>query len=139
MHSQIAVDAYKLYLSFGGLHHREIEATMRAGGYPTFSRRVFYDRKERGKIYPGWIRKFNWNEPPESPIGSSAESEPPTGVPAAASASGVAMSAGGQFLNLTVWRFFRVFRGQIVPVCYPCPLSLSAAKIARKHAGLEVM
>jgi len=134
MHSPIVSAAYKLYLSFGGLHHREIEAAMRAGGYPTFSRRVFYDRKERGKIFPGWIRKFKWNEP-----GSSAESEPPTGVPAAASASGVAMLAGGQFFNLTVWRFFRVFRGQIVPVCYPCPLRLSAAKIARKHAGLGVM
>src|SRR3982750_3289224 len=65
--SQIIADAYKLYLSFGGLHHREIEAAMSAGGYPTFSRRVFYDRKERGKIYPGWIRKFRWNDPHELP------------------------------------------------------------------------
>src|SRR6476646_7869662 len=101
MHSQTVADAYKLYLSFGGLHHRGIEAAMRAGGYPTFSRRVFYDRKERGKVYPGWIRKFKWNElrtvseSPVSRIGSPAESEPPTGVPAAASASGVAMLAGG--------------------------------------------
>src|SRR5881394_775965 len=76
MHSQIVADAYKLYLSFGGLHHREIEASMRANGYPTFSRRVFYDRKERGKIYPGWIRKFRWNERSSSFTATSQDNHP---------------------------------------------------------------
>jgi Uncharacterized protein conserved in bacteria len=41
---------------------------MRAKGYERFSRRVFHDRFERGKLHLGWIRKFQWNvygsEPP---------------------------------------------------------------------------
>src|SRR6476646_5749324 len=36
----------------------------------------------------------------EKEVKNVSGSEPPTGVPAAASASGVAMSAGGQFLNI---------------------------------------
>ena len=55
----------------------------------------------------------------EKGVKNVSGSEPPTGVPAAASASGVAMSAGGQFLNI---------RRQILTVSYPRHLRLSAAK-----------
>jgi predicted phage terminase large subunit-like protein len=64
----IVADAYALFLAFGGCQHRKIEAAMRAKGYEHFSRRVFHDRLDRGKLRLGWIRKFNWHirgsEPP---------------------------------------------------------------------------
>jgi hypothetical protein len=64
----IVADAHALFLAFGGSQHRQIEAAMRAKGYEKFSRRVFHDRFQRGKLSFGWIRKFQWNvygsEPP---------------------------------------------------------------------------
>src|SRR5947209_4260916 len=64
----IVADAHALFLAFGGCQHRKIEAAMRAKGYEHFSRRVFHDRLDRGKLRLGWIRKFNWHirgsEPP---------------------------------------------------------------------------
>ena len=64
----IVADAHALFLAFGGRQHRKIEAAMRAKGYTRFSRRVFHDRFERGKLHLGWIRRFQWNihgsEPP---------------------------------------------------------------------------
>src|SRR5690349_2971721 len=85
-HNQLIIDAVKrLYLR--GFNQRQIELEMRSGGCLTFSRRVLHSQKTRsGRTRPGWIERFGWRDP---------LSEPPTGAPAAASASGVAMLAGG--------------------------------------------
>jgi hypothetical protein len=47
----------------------------------------------------------------EKHVKNVSESEPPTGARAAAFASGVAMSARGQFLNIRVSRSFALFVG----------------------------
>jgi predicted phage terminase large subunit-like protein len=51
-----------LYLKYGGEDHRRIEREMHALGCLGFSRRVFYDQKSGGRSYPGWIKKYKWNE-----------------------------------------------------------------------------
>ena len=75
-------DAHALYLAFGGRQHRQIEAAMRAKGYTTFTRRVFYDRLERGKLRLGWIRRYKWNvhgtEPPAIACGMTRRRNPDT-------------------------------------------------------------
>ncbi|HMO79197.1 MAG TPA: phage terminase large subunit [Pyrinomonadaceae bacterium] len=54
--------ALELFIKYGGKHHRRIESEMRALGFPTFSRRVFYNRKNRGREATGWIERFGWAE-----------------------------------------------------------------------------
>ena len=65
--SPVVADAHALYLAFGGCQHRKIEAAMHAKGYEKFSRRVFHDRRDGEKVTIGWIRRFGWKDPHESP------------------------------------------------------------------------
>ena len=77
----IVADAHALYLAFGGRQHRRIEEAMRAKGYTKFSRRVFYDRYERGHLTLGWMRRYGWNvvgsNPPALVCGMTRPNFPP--------------------------------------------------------------
>jgi predicted phage terminase large subunit-like protein len=71
--------AKSLYLQHRGQHHRLIESLIRQGGYPKFSRRVFYNR---GKTI-GWIKRFGWNRDSETRRHGDAANESVPGAVAA--------------------------------------------------------
>ena len=82
-------EAFKLWSAFGGRQHRRIEQIMREKGYASFSRRVFHGRSERGRVTPGWIKRYNWEE--RSRRGQRAAAPPhtrPTPIPIVAKDKG---------------------------------------------------
>ncbi len=66
-------DCRRLFLKYGGKQHERIEAEMRELGHHDFNRRSLYPRRERGRVRPGWIERFEWRKSlqslasPESP------------------------------------------------------------------------
>ena len=61
--NQLIVDTVRsLYLKHGGRNHREIEREMRESGHPTFTRRVFYNKKTERGFSVGWIERFGWRD-----------------------------------------------------------------------------
>lgn len=65
-------DCFELYRRYNGRQHDRIEREMSLRGWPNFSRRILYDRFERGKFTPGWIAKYNWRQRVQSPAQSSS-------------------------------------------------------------------
>ncbi len=56
-----------MYIRNGGRNHAVIEFQMRAAGYTSFNRRVLYGRNIKGRYYPGWIKRFDFDShlPPD--------------------------------------------------------------------------
>ncbi len=55
-------DCLKLYLEHNGSDHDLIELEMRRLGWETFSRRILYNRNQRGKHVKGWIDTLGWKQ-----------------------------------------------------------------------------